>query len=102
MRGKMEIKLKLRNIIFLSLVFGCATADTPLRLADRTLLIDPLGPSLIYPYNGKKCKYPNRRFFKRCKNHRYVIKYDLTEKKTRDLLIASKFQCRSGLRFNYD
>ncbi len=80
---------------------ACAAATTPLRLQDRTLLIDPEGPYLIYPYLGEECKYPNRRIFKRCKDKRVVLKYDLTDESVREKLIAAGFQCSSKLKFQY-
>ncbi len=90
---------------FLMLLFfflGCAIARIPLRLQDRTLLIDPLDVGmLIYPLTLEDCKYPSRRFFRFCKNRRKVIQYDLKDPVVRDKLINAGFRCQSPMRFKY-
>lgn len=87
--------------LFLLLFLSCATASTPFRLQDRTLLIDSKSSSLIYPYVGEECKYPERRIFKRCKDVHKIIKYDLKDERVRDKLISAGFECHSKLKFIY-
>lgn len=97
----MTITITKTRLFWLLFLASCATATTPLRLQDRTLLIDPNGPNLIYPYMGEECKNPTRRIFRGCKDKRIIIKYDLTDKITRDKLNAAGFQCSSKLKYSY-
>lgn len=91
----------MRVLFILLFVSSCASSTIPLREQDRTLLIDQESASLIYPYNGEVCKYPNRRFFRRCSPKRFILKYDLTDKAVREKLIDQGFSCQSGMRFKY-
>lgn len=94
--------LKTLGLISIGLIVGCTVvALGPLRLQDRTLLIDPESAALIYPYTGEECKHPNRRIFRGCRPARKVIKYDLTDEKVRSNLIHAKFECQSLMRFKY-
>lgn len=93
--------IKKFDIFLVLLLASCVTASIPLRLQDRTLLIDIQSASLIYPHVKEECKYPNRRLFKRCKDVHTIIKYDLTDKRIREKLIDSGFECHSKLKFNY-
>lgn len=97
----MRIKTKLSFISVLVIMLWSCSLSGPLRLQDRTLLIDPLSASLIYPYNGEECKYPKRRLFKRCKDKRIIIKYDLNDENVRKMLNAAGFQCVGPNRFTY-
>lgn len=82
------------------LAFSCASAE-PLREQDRTLLVDPESPSLIYPYIGETCKHPERRFLRGCSPVRVILKYDFNQKADRDKLINMGFTCQSTARFKY-
>jgi len=97
----MAIEITKTRLLWILLLSSCATATIPLRLQDRTLLIDPEGPNLIYPYMGKECRNPHRRIFKGCKKKRKVIKYDLTDERVRSELSAAGFQCVSKLKYQY-
>jgi hypothetical protein len=85
------------NVVFL---FSCALGVTELRLVDRTLLLDPKSPDLIYPHTIKKCKFVGG-ILKLCKSEREVKHYDLSDAKVRKELIDSGFSCQSKLRFKY-
>lgn len=97
----MEIRIKVKHLLLVVFLVGCATGSTPLRLQDRTLLLDPKSADLIYPYMGRVCKYPDRRVFKGCKTERIVERYSLSDPLVRSKLIAAGFECRSKMRFNY-
>lgn len=83
------------------LFISCAVIGTPLRLQDRTLLIDPKGPNLVYPHTIEECKYPHRKLFRLCRDKRVLVQYDLTNKVQRDILISAGFECVSKARFKY-
>lgn len=94
--------MNLIKFYFLLAFVSCASAGSSLlRLEDRTLLIDPDGRGLIYPYNYYKCKYPNRPIFKKCKLVRSTKIYDLGNETTRQKLIGMGFECFSPMRFRY-
>ena len=98
----MRTNLKTALAVALGLVLGCTALSVgPLRLQDRTLIIDPKSASLIYPYTGEECKHPERRMFRGCKDIRKIIKYDLTDQVVRQNLIHAKFECQSPMRFKY-
>ena len=80
---------------------NCAVALPLLRMQDRTLLIGDDGPYLIYPYYKTVCKYPNRRFFKKCTKVHTTIKYDLSEKEIRDDLRNLGFRCNTRSKYRY-
>jgi len=65
-------------------------------MQDRTLLISPDGPYLVYPYYEKDCKVL---IF--CQKHRKMLKYDLRDEETRKMLINMGFQVQSTQRFDY-
>lgn len=94
-----------KKILLISLValLSCTSllSKQLLKLQDRTLLIDPKGRGLIYPYNEYVCLHPNRWINKKCKWKRREIIYNLNDEKTRDMLIHAGFQCSSKNQFNY-
>ena len=97
-----NLNMKIPTIVILSLLISCGIFSvTPLRLQDRTLLIDPRSASLIYPYMGEECKHPDRRIFRGCDPVRKIIKYDLSDEGVRRELIGAKFECQSPIRFKY-
>ena len=80
---------------------ACTSFDAPLRLQDRTLLIDEKSASLIYPHKIEVCKHPERKFLRRCKDKRIIKRYDLNNEITRRELIAAGFKCESKMKFQY-
>jgi hypothetical protein len=65
-------------------------------MQDRTLLISPDGPYLIYPYYKRECKW-----LVICPKKRIVEKYDLTDDTVRKSLIDMGFRVISTQRFDY-
>lgn len=97
----MFIKIKVKYLLFILFIVGCATGSDLLRLQDRTLLLDPRSADLIYPYMGKVCKHPERKLFKGCRNKRLIERFPLSDPVVRQKLIAAGFSCKSDMRFKY-
>jgi hypothetical protein len=87
--------------VILLLISNCAGALPLLRIEDRTLLIGEDGPFLVYPYNKIVCKHPDRLLFKQCKEVHEIIKFDLSEKETRDDLRNLGFKCNTISKYKY-
>ncbi len=81
----------LSKIIAIIIFISCVSMEAPPELNQRTLLIDEQSPSLIYPYNSKKCST--------CKVERTVEKYDLTQKEVRMKLLDVGFECHVSEKF---
>ena len=87
--------------VAISILSSCASALMLLRLEDRTLLISPIGPALVYPYYKTVCKYPNRHIFKQCEQVHTMLQYDLNDEGTRKMLIDKGFSCSTKRKYVY-
>lgn len=87
------------TILILFLSCGMLASKELLKLSDRTLLIDPHGRGLIYPYNEYECKFPKRVFNKKCSWVRKEIIYDLKDENVIRELSAAEFVCKSKHHF---